>query len=304
MKRLFLTLLILCVASVSFRIAAQRIVSVSGEDTYYAPSTMSLEQAKQEALLQAKIRVLAAKFGTTISSTTNIHVENREGADARSKTEVQTLSMNEVKGEWLEDTRPAVQEIYYDKSMPNTTIIRTQVWGKAREVTVARAEIEVHLLKDTVRGSDAEVFSNEQSFYLSVQSPVAGYLAVYLLDQEDEAAYCLLPATADHRGAVTIDSNTRYVFFSEDYARRHYSAADQVLGTEYMFITGRSVLFNQIRVIFSPNEFFKATDRQEQDSRYNLPRETSIPAFNKWLVGCKTRDPQLVDQPLTVKIVK
>lgn len=304
MKRQLLLILLLCAAPCLLRVAAQRIVSVSGEDTYYAPSSMSLEQAKQEALLQARIRILAAEFGTTISSTTNIRLENNEAAQGGSKTDVQTLSMHEVKGEWIEDTREPRQEIFYDNSMPNTTIIRTQVWGKAREVTAAKVNLEVHLLKDTTRGTDAWVFNNEQSFYLSVQTPVAGYLAVYLLDSEDEAAYCLLPAASDNRGAVNLQSNTRYVFFSDAYARRHYDSADQALGTEYIFTTGRSVLFNQLYVIFSPTEFFKANDRQETDAKYTLPRETTIPHFRNWLVSCKTRDTHMVEQVFNVKIVR
>ena len=304
MKRFLTTLLILCVTVALCKSVAQGIVSVSGEYTYYAPSTMSLERAKEEALLQTKLHVLETKFGTAINRTTNIHVENSEGEETRSKTDVQTLSVNEVKGEWIDDTREPVQEIYYDKSMPNTTIILTRVWGKAREILAAKVNIDVHLLKDTIIGSDAEVFRNGQSFYLSVQSPVAGYLAVYLLDLDEDKAYCLLPSIMDNRGAIPVKSNSRYVFFSEDYALRHYTRENQFLGAEYYFTTERSVIFNQLYVIFSPTEFFKANDRQEKDNRYVLPRETTLQQFRKWLVGCKTRDTQMVEQTFSVKIVK
>lgn len=303
MKRT-LFILILCAASVFGQMSAQRIVSVSGEDTYYAPSSMSLEQAKQEALQQARKKVLADKFGTNINSTTNIHLGNNEAESSQSRTDVQTLSVQEIKGEWIEDVREPEQEISYDKSMPGYTIIRTRIWGRAREIVSSKADVEIHLLKDTITGSDAEVFQEGQSFYLSLQSPVAGYVAVYLLDESEDKAYCLLPAAIDNRGAVPVTSNRRYVFFSEDFAKRHYSPDNQSLGTEYIFTTNRSVLFNQVYVIFSPVEFYKANDRQEKDNRYILPRETTIQQFRKWLISCKVRDTQLVERQLSVKIVK
>ena len=301
MKRLSF-ILVFCAAALSA--AAQKIVSVSGEYTYYAPSTITLEQAKQEALLQTRLHVRAAKFGTMINSTTNLLVENRESGEVHSRTEVQTLSTHEVRGEWIEDTREPVQEISYDRSLRNTTIIRTTVWGKAREIKAAKVDIEVHLLKDTLTGSDADVFRDGQMFYISVQSPVSGFVAVYLLDTDEESAYCLLPAATDNRGAVPIESNRRYVFFSSDYAEKNYPATDRASGTEYYFTSERSVVFNQIYVVFSPVEFFKANDRQQEHEQYVLPRETSIKQFRQWLAACKTRDIQMTEKTISVKIVK
>ena len=212
--------------------------------------------------------------------------------------------MNEVKGEWIEDTREPIQEISYDKSMPGYTIVHTQIWGKAREITTAKVDLDVHLMKDTIALSDADVFQDGQSFYVSIQSPVTGYVAIYLLDESEDKAYCLLPAAADNRGAVPITSNFRYVFFSEEYAARHYSTQERSLGTEYILTTPRSVLFNQLYVVFSPTEFYKANDKQEKSDKYILPRETSIQQFQKWLVSCKVHDLQLVSRMINFKIVK
>lgn len=301
MKRLFL-ISIFCAAI--FTVAAQKIVSVSGEHTYYAPSTMSLEQAKQEALLQTRLKVLADRFGTIVNSTTNITLSNSETDQTRSLSEVHTLATHEVKGEWIEDTREPVQEISYDRSMRNTTIITTRVWGKAREILTAKAQVDVHLLKDTLSGADADVFHHEQSFYLSLQSPVAGYAAVYLLDEDEDMAYCLLPAADDERGAIPVTGNRRYVFFSSEYARRYYTKADELLGTEYMFTTERSVSYSQIYVLFSPQQFYKANDEAKAHEQYSLPRATQLKNFRQWLTQCKIRDTQLVENIFTVKIVK
>lgn len=295
---------VFCVLSAFMWTKAQRIVPVSGEDTYYAPSNMTLEQAKFEALVQARKKVLEARFGTNINSTTSLLIDNRDSTQSKSRTEVQTISVHEVKGEWIEDTREPEQEVLYDNSMPNTTIIRTRVSGRAREITAPKADIEVHILKDTIAGTDADAFKDGQSFYLSFQTPVPGYVAVYLLDFDEESAYCLLPAPSDYRGIVPVESNRRYVFFSDRYAASNYSKTDQSLGTEYFFTTSRSVSSNLIYVIFSPSEFFKANDRQERNKSYVLPRETTIPLFNKWLVNCKVHDTQMVEKIISVRILK
>ena len=302
MKR-WLSFCILC-AAVANQLVAQRIVSVSGEYDYYAPATVSLEQAKQDALLQTRLHVLEAKFGTNINATTDIRLENNSAEPERSRTEVHTLAMHEVKGEWLEDTREPEQEVFTDPSMRNTLIIHTRVWGKAREIVAAKANVDVQLLKDTIIGANADVFGHEQNFYISFQSPVAGYLTIYLLDPDNDEAFCLLPAPTDAGGSVQVNSNQRYVFFSDDYAKKHYSKQEQSLGTEYILTTEKSVSYNQIYVIFSPVMFFKANDFQRSNDKYSLPRQTSVAQFRKWLVACKIRDTQLVESLLLVKIVK
>ena len=287
MRKLWCIILLLAAVS---GLQAQKIVSVSGEYTFYAPSTMSLQAAKDEALLQTKLHVLAEQFGTMVSATTTVIMQNTEGDKAGSRSDVSTLATNEVKGEWIEDTKQPQQIVSYDDAMPNTTIIHTKVWGKAREVSGAKADLDIRLLKELHKEAVADVFKNEQSFYLYFQSPVAGYIAVYLVDMDEETAYCLLPAADSKAGTVKVESNKEYIFFDKD--------------PEYMFTTSRSVIYNHLYVVFSPNEFYKANDTQGKSEIYILPRELPLKQFQQWLVRCKSHDPQLQEQRLVVKIVK
>lgn len=284
-----LAILLFCV--VCFSAAAQKIVSVSGEYIYYAPSTMSLDMARQEALLQTKLHVLEEKFGTFINSTTTLIIENEESSTVSSRADVRTLSTHEVKGEWISDTRPAEQECSFDKTMPNTTIIRTRVWGKAREI-VNNVDVDARLLKDTFKDAVSDVFVNEQEFYLYFSSPVSGYLVVYLLDTEEDMAYCLLPSENDIKGSFPIKENSDYILFKDE---------------AYMFITNRSVIYNHLSIIFSPNEFYKAKDEKHiktDDELYQLPRNLSLKEYESWIHKCKSRDPQMLEKRITVKIVK
>lgn len=285
----FLTIFIFCVVSIT--VTAQKVVSVSGEYTYHVPSTMSLEVAKQEALLQTKLHVLSEKFNQSINQTTTSIVENVQSNGVSSRTEVRTLSTREVKGEWISDTKPAEQECFFDETMPNTIIIKTKVWGEAREI-VNKVDVDVRLLKDTFKEAVSDVFSNEQEFYIYFKSPISGYLAVYLIDTEEEMAYCLLPYENDIHGSVPIKSNFDYILFKDD---------------AYMFITNRSVIYNHLSIIFSPNEFYKAKDEKHiktEDELYQLPRNLSLKEYEKWIHKCKSRDAQMIEKRITVQIVK
>lgn len=282
-----LTIFIFCVVSIT--VTAQKVVSVSGEYTYHAPSTMSLEVAKQEALLQTKLHVLSEKFNQSINQTTTSIVENVQSNIVSSRAEVRTLSTREVKGEWISDTRPAEQEYFFDET--NSIIIKTRVWGEAREI-VNKVDVDVRLLKDTLKEAVSDVFRNEQEFYLYFNSPVSGYLVVYLIDTEEDMAYCLLPYENDIYGSVPIKSNSDYILFKDE---------------AYMFITDRSVIYNHLSIIFSPNEFYKAKDEKHikaDDELYQLPRNLSLKEYEKWIHKCKSRDPQMLDKRITVKIVK
>lgn len=287
MRRSYL-IVIFCVATLM--VAAQKIVSVSGEYTYYAPSTMTLDEAKQEALNQTKLHVLEAKFGTLINSTTTLIIENKESDNPSSRADVRTLSTHEVKGEWIEDTRPAEQTISTHKSMPNAIIIHTRVWGKAREVTATKADIEVALLKAPYKEAVEEVFKNEQEFYLYFKAPTSGYLAVYLLDTDENMAYCLLPTSNDVRGNFPVKNNEEYILFNED--------------PTYIFTTKYSLIYNHIAIIFSPNEFYKANDQQGENEKYTLPRELTLDKYQEWLSRCKSNDSQLIEKRITVQIIK
>lgn len=293
MKR---SIFILFFCGVALMATAQKIVSVSGEYTYYAPSYMSLDEAKQAAILQTKLHVLEAKFGTLINSTTTLILKNTKGINISSRTDVKTLSIHEVKGEWIEDTRIPEQEVLTDKSMPNELIIHTRVWGKAREIVGNRASIEVSLLRRPYKGAVSETFKSGEDFFLYFKSPTSGFLTVHLLDTDENKAYCLLPN--DSRGNVRIENNKENIFFKD--TMRYYLPKDS-LKSIYEFTTEYPVIYNHISVVFSPNEFHKPNDQQIISS---VPGELSLDKYYEWLVRCKARDPQMIDKLITVQIVQ
>lgn len=261
----------------SLPVFSQKIKTVEGGYTYYAPENVTLEEARRTALDRAKIQALADVFGTIVSQANTTRVENNDG---KSSTDFLSIGGSEVKGEWIETIEEPKYDISYDQSM---LVVKVFVKGKAREIVSAQIDFKAHVLRNGTEDKfESSDFRSGDDLYLSFMSPVSGYLAVYLVDAERNA-YCLLPYRNQTDGIYRIEANQRYVFFSEKQAAREEAS----FVDEYTMTCGRSTETNIIYVIFSPNAFCKAVDNRSSDT---LPRELPFGDLQKWLANCRVKD--------------
>ncbi|MDP4276414.1 MAG: DUF4384 domain-containing protein [Bacteroidota bacterium] len=275
-------LLILVLAVLPIRlIAANKIDAVSGEATYYAPSTVSLEDAKRTAVDRARIAALADKYGTILSQNNLTVISNKNG---QSGSDFTSLGASEVKGEWLEDVEPPAIKVSYEKDM---LAVYAKVTGKAREITRAAITIDAKILSNG-RGNEFETnrFNEGDDLFLAFQSPVDGYLAVYLLDDTQTSAYCLLPYAKNKNGYVQIRHGQRYVFFDQKSA----DPSEQQEVDELELTADKSVEHNWIYLVFSPNNFTKANDNLVNES---LPRSLTVTDFQRWLIKNQNIDKEM-----------
>jgi hypothetical protein len=263
--------------TISTAVFAQKTVEICGKGTYSAPENVTMEQAKQTALERAKLDALE-KFGTLVSQNNVTVVKNVDG-----KSEVSFLSLggSEVKGEWIEDTKPPQYTIFYKQDM---LVVSVSVCGKAREITSAGVDFSAKILCNGVESKyENDNFKNGDDVYLLFQSPVDGYLAVYLVD-DTPTAFCLLPYMRDASGQAKIKGGKEYVFFSQKHADR----SEVAIVEEYTMTAQKSVEQNFLYTIFSPNEFTKANDRKAGEVA--LPRELPFEEFQKWVARNRNRD--------------
>ena len=283
--------LVITLTLFSLTVLAQKTKTVDGEYTYHAPENVTLEQARRTALERAKIQALADEFGTIVSQTELSRVENVNG-----KSDVNFLSFGgtEVKGEWIETIGEPIYNIRYEGNM---LVISCSVKGKAREIVSAQIDFTAKVLRNgTEEKFESAEFRNGDDLYLLFQSPVKGYLAVYLVDA-DAQAFCLLPYRNQTEGIYPIKANQRYVFFNERLA----PSSERPQVDEYVMTTERSSEYNQICVIFSPNQFVKAVDGNLTDG---LPRQLSSDDFNKWLAKCRKYDKDMNLKMIPITITK
>lgn len=280
-------ILLLLLTSAAF---AQKLKTVEAEYTYYAPENVTLEHAKHIALERAMIQALADEFGTIVTQQNATRVENRNG-----QSDIGFLSIggSEVKGEWIETLDEPIYNIRYEGNM---LVVVCRVKGKAREIVSAGIDFQAHVLRNgTDDKFESDQFRSGDDLYLSFQSPIAGYFAVYLVDDTGQA-YCLLPYRNQTDGVYPVKANERYVFFNIKEAPQQ----ERPYVDEYVMTCERESEHNQIYVIFSPNQFVKASDNATDD---RLPRELDNTDFQRWLAKCRKRDEEMNLQmiPITIK---
>lgn len=286
MRGLLISIL-LAIAAVSY---AQKVQKVTATYTYYAPESVTLEEAKRTALDRAKIEAIADAFGTLVTQSNSIVVSNQNG-----KTDSQFLSLggSEVKGEWIETTKEPIYNIRYEGNM---LVVSVEVSGRIREIVSAGIDFTAKILRNgTEEKFESNEFRSGDDMYLYFKSPVDGYLTIYLLDETTQEVYCLLPYKASSEGAYPIEHDKPYILFSAKNEKANPSIVD-----EYTMICSRDMELNDIYVIFSSNPFIKAnTDEAELEM---LPRLLSYENFQKWLVKLRKKDKHLSINNKQIKI--
>jgi len=271
--------------------AQNRAQKVCGEYIYYPPSNVSVDEAIKIAIERAKVTALADKFGTLVSQNNSTVVKNENG---QSTSDFTSLGESEVKGEWIEDTKIPETKVSYEKEM---LVVKASVCGKAREIKRAAVDFSARILRNGCDANyESETFKDADDFYLLFKSPVNGYLAVYLIDS-DQKVFCLLPYSSNSSGKVSIEHGKEYLFFS----RKQVSTEEARFVDEYELTTEKAIEYNQIYILFSPNEFTKANDNLTSSS---LPRELSFSDFQHWLIKCRNSDNDIRVDRKTIEIRK
>lgn len=291
------TALLVILMSLALHCSPQGLETVEGEYTYHALEDVSPAEAKRIALEHAKIDALAKRFGTFVSSSSNTVITNNDG---KSSVNTHQISASEVKGVWIEDITEPAFEIRLENEF---TVVTCKVKGKARRITSAQVDLDIHLLRNgTERFYESEDFKDNDNIYLSFKSPINGYLAVYLVD--DKYAYCMLPYKEQTNGIYRVKANKDYVFFSDN--PEHYQPEERNYSLKKKLTIEKSLEVDNVYVIFSKNEFTKKTDNAGKYLRDNLTlvRNVDYKSFMTWLARCQRNDSQMVVKKYPITITK
>ncbi len=292
-KKLFVFLLLLTFSCVSF---GQKIKTVEGEFTYLMPEDVSLSAAKRHTLQQAKLNAIANEFGTIVAQTNLTRMETN---GERSKMRFNSFGSSDVKGEWIETLGKPEYDV---QLIDGAQVVTCRVKGKIREIVTSQADVKVKVLRNGREDrNEDDRFKDGDDLFMSFQTPLKGYLAVYLVD-DNEQVQCLLPYLNQQSGIFQVEANRRYVLFS---------AKDdpQLYVDEYTMNAERSEEYYQIYVIFSPNLFVKAVDvASEKVVKGNdiagYPRELSFEDFHKWLAKCRRHDKDMCLKKIFISVKK
>ena len=266
---------------------AQRVVTVEGTYLYMVPETVSLKEAKEKALYSAQVQAMADEFGTVISRR-SLYVNNKQQDNFYIEGD------GTVKGEWIETIGSPVYECGFSN---DELYVRCTVKGKARELKVAKVELEVDILRNGFAPEMSSTdFKSGDKIYLKFKSPVDGYVAVYLHDSANDQVMSLLPYKKDHIPALKIKADESYIFFS----KRHNSCGLNV--EEYKLSCESGVEVNTLYVVFSTHEFTKpALSAEEAKSALN---HLNFDKFNSWIAKSQTYDSSMQVEKYVISISK
>lgn len=270
---------------------AQKVKTVKGTYDYLLPENQSIEEGKRIAVERAKLQALADEFGTLISQLNTTVIEQR---NATSSTQFSSLGSSEVKGEWLQDSRPPVINILSEQ---NQILIHTEVWGKARALSRAPITFTAQLLRNGTEAKyESLTYKADDNMYLLFRSPIDGYLSVYLVDNFP-IANILLPYPGNHNPTF-VRAGKEYCFFSPDKAERELRSST----VKYKLTATQQIEYNRLYLIFSPNKFYKSAD--EKTSTQFLPSSLSYEKFDKWLFRTRNWDPEMQVGYIDIRIEK
>lgn len=283
-------LICLLLMSIPLFAPCQKTKTVESEYTYYAPETLSLEQAKEIALERAKIQIIADEFGTIVSQTNYTTVTN---SNDNSAVNFQSIGYSDLRGEWIETIGNPAYNITYSAGMQ---AVNVRVKGKIREITASYAQIRAKLLRNMPElRFESNEFRNNDDLFVHFISPVNGFLSIYLIDNSDNA-FCLLPYARQSDGIYTIEANKEYIMFSKSKA----ALSERSIVDEYIMTCGSTPEPNKLAIIFSENPFVKSSDFGVSDL---LPRRLSSSDLNHWLAKSRARDTkmQYIEIPFIIK---
>lgn len=277
--------------SLTLAAAASDVKTVSGESTFYGESSHSLNDCKRFALEQARIAALAREFGTTISQ----DVYQRDVVSGSTESNYfSMLNRTEVNGEWLADEGEPQYTVGHDAD--NNFVVTCRIRGKARRLTNEATEFAASVLRNGNEKRFADTrFHDGDDMKLYFRAPVAGYLAVYLIDDRRNV-YSLLPYSTASDGIVRTARDKDYIFFDAAKADKAFGQPDELVIT----LEG-DVERNQLYVLFSPNPFTRALDNS---AAAGLPRSLSYDEFTRWLTNARKRDPRMGMKVMHLEITK
>lgn len=271
MKRLLFLPTLILMAWVT--VMAQRTAPVVATYTYYAPESMSVEEAKHIALERAQADAIAAEFGTIVTQSNTMVVSNDNG---NSDSRLYSLGVSEVKGEWLVTFGEPEFDVRFEQNM---MVVSVKCKGRIRELDPTAPRIEVKIFRNGFGENNlSESFRDGDDFYMSVRPASAGYLSAYMLDETSRKVYRILPYVLQSEANILLKENELYQFFSSE----GLDAMSRALVDSYTMSCDADVEFNRLFVLFSEQPFvgISADRKVGDDSVFEIDESQ----FFKWLL--------------------
>jgi hypothetical protein len=280
-------------------IYAQKIVKISGVGEAEFSITISEELAKSKAKEQASINALENAFGTILIDGSTTYVSNvSNGEKTASQSVYNFISNTAVNGEILEvkseEYKTIQKPVVTGKDTLKVRFIQCNITILAKELVAPPVQFEAFPLGCENKKCKTNAFKDGEDFFFYFNSPVSGYLWIYLDDGKQ--AQCLLPYSsmpANYEGGFPVKADKEYIFFSNSVKNHNLENLDFTIDT-YQLGAEKEQDLNRVFVVFSEKPLAKpklndGNEKQlltdsEINSGFAAPKSTSSEIFQKWLI--------------------
>lgn len=304
MKKISLLLFIILTAFVAQAQTddSPEIVRTQGQaQVYWAQDRETRSQAKDRALQKATINALEKAFGVVVVQGNATYVENvQTGEKVETRSTFNMIGNTVVKGEVVEVLDKDFEKITGYETRNGKRVERIDfkctVTLNAKEIQEPKADIKTFPLAcNTSTRCQTTMFKSGDDFFLYFQSPVSGYLTVFLDDGTQAnrlLPYMQMPQGAEYESAMPIEADKEYIFFS-DAKEHNYFENPYFQEDTYELYASKPQELNRLFIIFSENllkkpslkdDFRDQSERKYLKEGYLVPHNTDSESFQRWLI--------------------
>lgn len=278
-------------------LSAQEIIHVKGSGQVRLENNLTKDMARQKAEELAMIDALNNSFGSYVEQAANIQVEN-------GKINYDIIGNTLVRGEWIRTTEirfnEDIQVLEGNHGKENVIWIKCKIEGEARKIT-SKPKIEALALHCPDINCASEVFLNEQDLYLYFNSPVSGFLSVFI--EEGDTTRRLFPYDSQgDESAIKVKGDTEYILFYDNERLNEF----KVRVDKIVLFTRKQSEYNTIHVVFSAEPYIKPflTASVTNTDRYTIPRSLPTTEFREWISDCRASSSDFQSVKIRISIRK
>ena len=297
--RLLLVSLITCYTLVAVAQEKKPIVKIKGEfQVTWEQDKESKEDAKKRAEQFARINALQNAFGTVVIQGNSIYTKNvNKDNQVETSSTFNMIGNTFVKGEIIEVKELKFNEIKWSQKVDRKKVekidIKCIIKATAREITETSVNFECYTLSGDMKNNKTTTYYDGDQLYLYFQSPVSGYLSVFIDDNKHSMRilpYQQMPSK--YENGIPVEADKEYIFFStlKDYFEDGVFINELELFTE----ENSDQDLNRVYILFSKEPINKPRlkaglnedllTKKEKEGDYTVPKALKSELFLKWLI--------------------
>ncbi len=283
----------------------------SGTALFRLEEDMSKDDLKDKLRHYAIINAVEREYGTYVTQESFVDIDD-------GSTQFRIFGKTTIRGEWLKTTQEDFKEEM--RKTKDGRRNRHELWmslkieGKVRELSQPDIEFNYFTSNCRKEACKTSFFENGESMYFHFNTPVNGYLSIYVIENEEASlagrrAFRVLPyqnMPVKYSNSVPVMTDNDYVFFSPYGENDYFDDFSRHLIDELIMLTEKEVEYVNLCLVFSTEEFTKPSlvnPEHDPGIRYETPKSLKASTLTNWLESNRINNVNFYYKQLKLKIV-